>query len=130
MNYKTLTELEAIQVFNGRHSGFRECCIQYFIRDWFPGWSDRRSKEHDRLLEGAGIKSPGYVLCPDCIKARRVAPIRLCDSDCGLKCQKIDREKKITLGRVFYPVDTEWSERIFISQPSKTYSKNAAQKYK
>lgn len=50
----------------GIHSGFPECCIEFFVNHWLKkgGGYD---EEHRKFMEANHV-SVGYVPCPECIK--------------------------------------------------------------
>jgi hypothetical protein len=59
----------------GMHSGFPACCIRYFVQTAYL--QDAEFMEHMFAIEAAG--TPGYIPCPECLRAKRFVEVRGCD---------------------------------------------------
>lgn len=82
----------------GLHSGFSACCIEFFVRAYWPVMmaSPRTIKRLSRssprqasvlramegyrtALRGSVAVAPGHVPCPQCLQDRRFVRVRRCD---------------------------------------------------
>jgi hypothetical protein len=72
----------------GLHSGFPVCCIEFFVKAYWPIMTSgsprrstaRRAMERYRMsLRNNDNVTPGWVPCPRCLQDRRVIRVRDCD---------------------------------------------------
>jgi hypothetical protein len=88
----------------GLHSGFPICCIEFFVRGYWPlmehmsslnahGESVRELLDRASLQQATALRAmeryrdavrrsdvtPGYIPCPRCLKSRRTVRVRCCD---------------------------------------------------
>jgi hypothetical protein len=71
-----LTPRGAIQAYRcGLHSGFRKCCIRYWVSTWAGSTGPRQLAHIYAWLkhESDGDFVHGYIPCPECIAERRPA---------------------------------------------------------
>jgi len=98
----TLNDVEC-----GLHSGFKECCIvfwiQFYGRDYHnkegdliyfgtPRWNSEAAKKYMDWLETKGI-SCGYIPCPGCAVRQDFVKVKKCD--CRKKHSRWNYEKPI-----------------------------------
>jgi hypothetical protein len=57
----------------GLHSGYPVCCVAFFVLVWHE-WSELQRGSYMAGLK----KSPGYVPCPRCLKAKTFVSGRPC----------------------------------------------------
>lgn len=70
------------EIHCGRHSGFPDCCIKFYITEWI--WHDIDSqfrRDHLKRLEDA----PGYIVCPKCLKSKNFIEVKCCPKSCRFK---------------------------------------------
>ena len=72
----------------GTHSGFPQCCIEWFVGEWqtalfeYTYISDGRYLKPSRdYLEGI---SWGYVPCPECVKIGNRVIVKECDCSAAI----------------------------------------------
>ena len=69
----------------GRHSGFPECCIKFFITKWIWIWDDKNSKEMKKHRARLNKHHPGYIACPKCIRKKNFIKLKPCPKSCKLR---------------------------------------------
>lgn len=67
----------------GRHSGFPECCIKFFITKWI--WNYSRYKLHWKKLGRLRKNRPDYIPCPTCLKNKTFVKLISCPKNCKKK---------------------------------------------
>ena len=74
------------EIHCGKHSGFPDCCIRFFISRWISKDLDSKfCNDHRAKLEKLGSKHPGYIPCPKCLKNRTFNKVLLCPRNCKKK---------------------------------------------
>lgn len=65
----------------GRHSGFPDCCITFFVDDYMPVFvAGEGAKFGPYLQRIADAKyERGFIPCPDCLEKKRPQVILPCD---------------------------------------------------
>jgi len=79
-----LTEIPYI-IQCGRHSGFPDCCIKFFVTKWIWAIDNPKSKLVKNYWDNNSKISPGYIACPKCLKNKTfVRKINSCPKTCPL----------------------------------------------
>lgn len=62
----------------GRHSGFPDCCVWFFMSQWLPAYLQRTTffEEYGAKIDEA---MPGYVPCPTCLENKTFVEVKRCD---------------------------------------------------
>lgn len=77
------------EIHCGRHSGFPDCCIKFYVTKWI--WYDADSKfrkNHIKLLKKyvwTDDSVSGYIVCPKCIKSKTFVEVKKCPKGCRMK---------------------------------------------
>lgn len=69
----------------GKHSGFPDCCIRFFITKWIWIWDDQNSKFMKSYRKRLRSINAGYVPCSDCLKKKKFITVKNCPKSCLLK---------------------------------------------
>lgn len=65
----------------GRHSNIPECCIKFFVAEWFPHFETKwRDTAYCNILNNSKYN---YVACPTCYYTDNFVEIHICDDGCG-----------------------------------------------
>jgi len=72
------------EIHCGRHSGFSECCIKFFVTKW-TWYSQRTCRRYWKKLNALGAKFPGYIPCPTCLKNKTFVKVKRCPKNCRMK---------------------------------------------
>lgn len=67
----------------GRHSGFPDCCIAFFVDKYLPVFlvgEGAHLKPYLRRVKDAGYEG-GFIPCPDCLEKKRPQVILSCDCE-------------------------------------------------
>jgi hypothetical protein len=68
----------------GRHSGFPDCCIKFYVTQWI--WHDIDSKfRSDYFKRLDKVNAPGYIPCPKCLKTQNFIEVKRCPKSCRFK---------------------------------------------
>lgn len=78
--YLTLIPYE---IHCGKHSGFPDCCIKFFITRWIT--KDPNSKFRKDYCKRLIKLMPGYIPCPKCVKNKTFITVKKCPVNCKLK---------------------------------------------
>lgn len=74
----------------GIHSGFLPCCIKFYTTQYT--WKDKKTQRYATKIEkrcrSLGIKTWGYIPCPNCLKAGHVVKVKPCPK--GSRCWFVD----------------------------------------
>lgn len=70
----------------GKHSGFPDCCIKFFITKWTWLWGCEPSKFRKAYSKRLKMSEAGYVPCPKCLKAKKFVDVQPCPKTCKLRC--------------------------------------------
>jgi hypothetical protein len=74
-------EAAATNLFCGKHSGFRECCIRFFNGEWQRATGMQRDAWRHKTDKIYGGKA-GYIVCPECVEeGRRLVRVKRCACD-------------------------------------------------
>jgi hypothetical protein len=92
----------SLDIRMGRCSGFRWCCIGWFVCvwRWFPEWL--RVRYLDALNDQTPRVDWGYVPCPGCALHRKPVEVRRCTLACGhsLEAYRLGRDRAIARGNM------------------------------
>lgn len=68
----------------GEHSGFKECCIDFWLNEWIHAFDDKPSKQQILYSKEylRSIPNPGYVPCPTCKETRDFVKVHRCGPEC------------------------------------------------
>lgn len=61
----------------GTHSGFRPCCIAFFVTSWMWLSAAERSR-YWTTIDRRAREVPGYVPCPTCVARKRFVRVKSC----------------------------------------------------
>lgn len=67
----------------GKHSGFPNCCIIFFITQWAWMSSNKKQPHWDKMNKLRN--HPGYIPCPKCLRNRDFIKVKLCPKNCQRK---------------------------------------------
>lgn len=94
----------------GLHSGFRPCCIAFFIKIWIrvtAQYDPAREKYHKAAQEimdayfdfelgyGCADNLPGYVVCPACMLKRRFVKVQPCACSKTARARRVEPEQAV-----------------------------------
>ena len=74
---------KAYHFLYGIHSGIPLCCIEFFVNVWDPRDLFHQDRPLVRAVHSSGVP---YVQCPSCLRHKRVAKLRQCDTECWGDC--------------------------------------------
>ena len=80
--YLTLLPYE---IHCGRHSGFPDCCIRFYVTKWITKDTDSKFSKTYRSKLNRLKNHPGYIPCPKCLKNRTFIKVIKCPDNCKLK---------------------------------------------
>ncbi len=69
----------------GKHSGFPDCCIKFFITKWVWMFDDDSSKFIKTYRKKLRAAMPGYVPCPKCLREKKFITVKHCPKSCRLR---------------------------------------------
>jgi hypothetical protein len=68
----------------GRHSLILECCIQFYVTEWWPFFTTKwRDTAYNKIIDDSKYN---YVPCPVCFFTKKMVKIRDCWIECGREC--------------------------------------------
>jgi hypothetical protein len=73
--------IERYHIAFGRHSNIPDCCIQFYVTEWYPFFENKwRGTVYYDAVQRSEFK---YVPCPKCYYMNQKAEIRICAVECG-----------------------------------------------
>jgi len=69
----------------GRHSGFPDCCVRFFVIRWITKDTDSKFSKDYRAKLNRLKKHPGYIPCPKCLKNKTFVKVKKCPDNCKLR---------------------------------------------
>lgn len=78
----------------GNHSGFKPCCVSWYVTAWQLIIQNPELRENYHKLAKLRFKdqSPGYIPCPRCIFKADFTQVKKCN--CRSKLEKFGRSEK------------------------------------
>lgn len=66
----------------GRHSGFPDCCIKFYVTKWIWLVDNPKSKFVENYRKKLFKDPPGYIPCPKCFKSKNFVKVKPCPKSC------------------------------------------------